>query len=81
MMGNGMMYGYHFGMGWMLLGLVFWIFVIACAVLLVLWVIGRSGRGKRGKEELSAMEILNRRYARGEITREQYHEIKKDLNP
>ena len=81
MMGNGMMYGYHFGMGWMLLGLVFWIFVIVCAVLLVLWIIGRSGRGKRGKEEDSAMEILNRRYARGEITREQYHEIKKDLNP
>jgi putative membrane protein len=80
MIGNGMMYGYHFGMGWMLLGFVFWIFIITCAVLLVLWIIGKSGRGRRVQDEDSAVEILNKRYAKGEITKEQYDEMKKDIS-
>jgi putative membrane protein len=79
-MGNGMMYGYHFGMGWMLLGVVFWIFIITCTVLLVMWIVGKSGRGKPVEGEDSAMEILNKRYARGEITKEQFDEMKKDIS-
>ena len=79
-MGNGMMYGYHYGMGWMLLGVVFWVFIITCAVLLVLWIIGKSGRGKHLQGEDSAHEILNKRYARGEITKELYEEMKKDIS-
>ncbi len=80
MIGYGPMYGYHFGMGWMLLGLVFWIFIITCAVLLVLWIIGKSGRGKRFQGEDSAIDILNKRYASGEINRVQYEEMKKDIS-
>ncbi len=80
MMGYGPMYGYHFGMGWMFLGMVFWIFIIACVVLLVLWIIGKSSRGKGDQGEDSALDILNKRYARGEITKEQYDEMKKDIS-
>jgi putative membrane protein len=75
--GNGMMYGYHYGMGWMVVSLVFWILLIAGAVLLVLWIVGKSGRGSRAGVEESALDILKKRYARGEITREQYEEMKK----
>jgi putative membrane protein len=81
MVGNGMMYGYHYGMGWMLVSLVFWILLIAGAVLLVLWIIGKSGRGTRVRVEESALDILKKRYARGEITKEQYEEMKKDISP
>ncbi len=80
MLGNGMMYGYHFGMGWMLLGFVFWIFIFICAVLLVLWIVKKGVRGKCVQGEDSALEILNRRYASGEITKEQYDGIKKDIS-
>jgi putative membrane protein len=79
-MGNGMMYGYHYGMGWMLLGVIFWIFIITCAVLLVLWIIGKRGGDKRVHGEDSALEILNKRYARGEIAKELYEEMKKDIS-
>ena len=79
-MGNGMMYGYHYGMGWMLLGVVFWIFIITCAVLLVLWISGKRGGDKRVLGEDSALEILNKRYARGEIAKELYEEMKKDIS-
>ena len=63
----------------MLLGIVFWIFIITCVVLLVLWFIGKSGKGKHVQGEESALEILNKRYASGEITKEQYDEMKKDI--
>ncbi|HOP41870.1 MAG TPA: hypothetical protein PLI53_12580 [Geobacteraceae bacterium] len=64
MMGEGLMYGYHYGMGWMLLGLVFWIAIITGVVLLVLWIVGKSGKLRHEHKEESALEILNRRYAR-----------------
>jgi putative membrane protein len=48
---------------------------------------GRNWRGDRGYYdepsygELSAAEILRRRYAAGEITREQYEEMRRTLEP
>jgi putative membrane protein len=80
MVGSGMMYGYHYGMGWMLVSLIFWILLVAGAVLLVLWIVGKSGRGTRARVEESALDILKKRYARGEITKEQYEEMKKDIS-
>jgi len=38
----------------------------------------RRGGGPSHHEE-SALEILQKRYARGEITKEQYEEMKRDL--
>lgn len=68
--GNGMGYG----MG--ILGLVFWILVIIGLVLLIkyLW---EGGQGRREQE--SAIEILKKKYARGEISKEEFEEKRKDL--
>ena len=61
-----------------------WIFpLIFLVVLLLLPFRGGGwpmcgGRGPRGRKE-SAREILDRRYARGEISREEYQQMKKDL--
>lgn len=79
-MGSGMMYGYHYGMGWMLMSLVFWIVLISGLVLLILWIARKIGRGTRIQGEDSALEILNKRYVGGEITKEQYDEMKKDIS-
>ena len=73
---QGMMDGYGMGGGWGILGLIFWILVIIGLVLLIkyLW---EGGTAKRGQE--SALEILKERYARGEISKEEFEEKKKDL--
>jgi putative membrane protein len=54
--------------------------VIAAAVVAVVYVLRHVGRGGwRGHHEESALEILQRRYARGEITKEQFEEMKRTL--
>ncbi len=71
-----MMDGYSMNFGIMgILGLVFWILIIIGLVLLIkyLW----EGGGARGEQE-SALEILKKKYARGEISKEEFEEKKKE---
>ncbi len=60
----------------MLLMLIFWILVIIGLVLLIryLWEGGATRR-----ETESALEVLKKRYARGEISKEEFEERKRDL--
>jgi putative membrane protein len=77
-MAFGMMDGYSYGMssGMWILGAIFWILILAGIVLLIkyLW----EGAGAKGAQE-SALEILKKRYAKGEINKEEFEEKKKDL--
>ena len=45
--------------------------------LLVLWAIRQVGPEQAGSRR--AVEILKERYARGELTREQYEQMRRDL--
>jgi len=74
-----MNWGYGGMMGYGLGGWIMWIIFIAVIVLIVylLVVQGRS-RGAGGGD--SAVEILKRRYARGEISRDEFEKMKKDLS-
>ena len=74
-----------FGMGFGILGivlmLVFWGGLVALAIWLVKTLFAGSQRfsGISQRHELRAGEILDQRYARGEITREQYEMMKLDI--
>jgi putative membrane protein len=61
-------------------GMVFWALGIAAVVILILSLVRRTGfhRNWTGGEP-DALEIAKRRYARGEITKEQFEQMKKDL--
>ncbi len=63
----------------MLLGIVFWILLIVGIVLLVVWVVQKAVGGGADRLEEPALEILKKRYARGEISKEEYEEKKRDL--
>jgi putative membrane protein len=80
-MGPGMM-GWGYGMGWLwhIIMIAFWIAVIVGIIFLIRWLVISPGTGGRAaKSEDSALEILKRRYARGEIDKQEYEEKKKDL--
>lgn len=73
--GYGMMGGWGYNpFGWVL-ALVFWALVIAGIVLLVVWLARSVSRTPSD----AALEILKARYARGEISKEQFEEMKKVL--
>jgi putative membrane protein len=66
--------------GWIsvILHLVFWVGLIAGIVLLLVWIARQSGPNTV-QASLSSREILKARYARGEITREQYQQMIGDI--
>ena len=75
------MWGGFDGMGWGWIGLgivhmtLFWILVILGIVVLVKW----SAGGGPPRVEGRALEILKERYAKGELTREQFEQMKREL--
>lgn len=75
-----MMYGPYGGGTWMFLHFFFWILVIIGILLFLLWVFRQTGRQDRDRGEESALEILKKRYARGEISREEYERMRKDIS-
>lgn len=85
--------GYFGGLGgWGILGpilsLIFTVGLLIGFVLLVIWVVrrlssGSSGTGAQIRQSGSAqtpLETLNARYARGEIERDEYQDMKADLS-
>jgi len=63
-------------------GFVFWLLMIASIVALVIWAVRTSSGRSSGvsSHEPDAMEIARRRYARGEISKEQFEQLKQDLS-
>ena len=78
-----MMGGFFGGtMGWisMILGFIFFILIIIGVVFLIVWIVKRATHsGIEDKTGSKALEVLKERYAKGEITKEQYENMKKDL--
>ncbi|RME96779.1 MAG: SHOCT domain-containing protein [Chloroflexi bacterium] len=87
MMGGGMI-GSGFGLIGGLFGLLFNIAILVGVVVLVVWAVQKfSGSGRQAatqspggtNQPLSARDILDMRYARGELTREEYQEKLNDI--
>jgi putative membrane protein len=67
-------YGWGMGSGWLFM-VVFWVLAIAGVFFLVKLIVGSK---KEDKTE-TALDILKKRYASGEIGREEFEEKKKDI--
>ena len=68
--------GMGFGMGWgWIIGLIF--------LVILIWIIIRiTSRGQPSNQTInrSALDILNERYARGEMDKDEFEEKKRNLN-
>lgn len=79
--GWGMGWGMMGGFGMMGLGMVvFWGLLIWLVVALVRGTAGPASYVSGHTHADSALEVLKKRYARGEISKEEYEEKKKDLS-
>jgi len=58
--------------------ILFWILVIAAIVMLVRYAMGREMRMPADRRS-PGLDVLEERYARGEISREEYHQKKQDI--
>lgn len=71
--------------GWIapILTLIFWVGLLAALTVVVIWAIRRARAGAAAAAhtpgQATAKEILQDRYARGEISREQYELIKQAI--
>ena len=78
--GYGMMRGFYSPLG-LILTLIFWALVIAAVVFFVLWLVRSAGGGAvtLSHPHEAPLDILKVRYARGEISKEQFDEMRRDL--
>ena len=80
-MGRWMMGGW--GMGWlgMIFMVLFWGLIIAGVVSLIRWLIQSTGSTRNNSDNIrpKAIDILKERYARGEIDRNEFESMKRDI--
>jgi putative membrane protein len=74
---NTLEWGWHFGM------MLFWLFIIGGLTYLVLRALrdrnGTTTTNGEGGERLSPVDIVKERYAKGEISKDEYEQLLKDL--
>ncbi len=80
MMGRFGAQGFGFNPLGAILPLVFWALVVGGTVLVVVWLIRNAGRtGSSTGVSEPALELIKSRFAKGEITKEQFDEMRRTL--
>ena len=83
-MGSGMMWGWQgtdrWDVGRGFLMMVPAVLIIVGIVAAITWGLGRAPSSSGSSGGATAREVLDARYARGEITRDQYQQMKSDLD-
>jgi putative membrane protein len=70
----------HEGMRWwMVLGGIWMVIFWGGLIALIVWGISRLVRHSHSNGKQNPLDIARERYARGEISREEFEQIKKDL--
>jgi len=69
--------GWGMGFGWLFM-ILFWGLILVGIVALVRWLSDQSSPGGVARAK-TALEILQERYARGEIQKDEYDQKKRDL--
>ncbi len=72
------------GIGWggMWFGSIFWLLIIGVIIWVVVTSINNSNRrdlSNNFPQQESALDILKKRYAKGEINKEEFEQMKRDL--
>ncbi|MBI1202492.1 MAG: SHOCT domain-containing protein [Rhodopseudomonas sp.] len=83
--GYGMMRGYGFGYGHGPVHLIFGVVILIALIVGIVYMVrsmtgpGRHHMGHMGPGRSAGLDVLEERYARGEINRDEYLQKKKDI--
>ena len=69
----------NWGWGGMIFQVLFWLVIIGLIIWGVKYITGQSRTSNSSSTGDSALDILKKRYAKGEIDREEFEQKKKDL--
>ncbi|MFC1905458.1 SHOCT domain-containing protein [Chloroflexota bacterium] len=80
-----MMYGSLSGMPWGMggfgwLGIITTIVIVGLIAWLVMWLIGKSNSLAPSYQLHSSLNVAKERYAKGEISRKEFEQLKRDLS-
>jgi len=79
-----MMGGLFGGLGfiWMIFIFIFILAIIVGVIILIIWAVRITGNTQQSQQISgnAAISTLKERYAKGEITKEEYENIKKEIN-
>jgi putative membrane protein len=67
------------GFGWDLLGFIFWVLVFGLIILLIIYFVSFHRLSTPNQPKSDPLEIAKTRYAKGEISKTEFNEIKKGL--
>ena len=71
---------WDFGIGWWWgFGGIFMILLWIGLIILIVWGVMKLSKGGGTESKKDAMDIARERYAKGEISKEEFEQIKKDL--
>ncbi|MCJ7472906.1 MAG: SHOCT domain-containing protein [Actinobacteria bacterium] len=70
------------GIAWIIFIFIFIAAIIIGIILLIIWLVKRASYSSEisSVKGGNALDILKERYAKGEITKEEYEKIKKDIS-
>ena len=75
------MWGWHEGMGWWMgFGGILFILFWGAVITLIIWGIRRTTGRDNTSEKNNPLDIAKERYAKGEISKEEFDKIRKDLS-
>jgi len=64
------------GMGF---GFIFWLVILAVVIAGIVWFVRSQQDSQRRERRSTALDMLEERYARGDLTREEYLQKKRDI--
>ena len=77
---SGMGYGMMGGGYWTLTGIIFMVLFWVALILAVIWLYKQiRGEAAGAPSGETALDILKKRYASGEITKDQFYEMKREI--
>ena len=74
-------YGLDGPLGWlgMVIGMVVHLAFVGLIVMAAIWMFRAVFQGNRNSDTPASLEILRQRYAKGELSRDEYQQLKQDL--